>query len=258
MTEAELLAQLPVLAFQAALLFCRLGACGLLLPGLGEADVPAQIRLAMALALVPLLLPVLGPALPPAPEGAAEAARLVATEVLIGLWIGWLARLAALALGMAGQAVGFLIGLSSVLVQDPALGGAGGPLSRLLGVAAAALTLGSGLYRLPLRALAESYALLPAGAAVPTGQVAETLAGAIGGSLDLALRLAAPFVLLSLLVQVAAGLVGRVAPQTQAFVLVLPVQVAAGLGLLALLLPALLAHWLEAAEALWQRLPGLG
>ena len=64
--------------------------------------------------------------------------------------------------------------------------------------------------------------------------------------------------LLSLLIQAVAGLLGRVAPQTQAFILAAPAQVAAGLALLALLLPALLAHWAQAAREAWQLLPGLG
>ena len=67
MTEAELLAALPGLAFHAALLFCRLGAAVMLLPGLGEAEIPATQRLALGLGLVLALLPVLAPALPPAP-----------------------------------------------------------------------------------------------------------------------------------------------------------------------------------------------
>ena len=59
MTEAELLRSLPVLAFQSVLLLSRLGAAAMIAPGLGEADVPVRIRLAVALALVPLLLPLL-------------------------------------------------------------------------------------------------------------------------------------------------------------------------------------------------------
>ena len=98
MTEEVLLQQLPTLAFQAVLLFARLGATAMLLPGLGEQEVPATLRLGLGLALVPLLLPVLAPALPPVPDAVAEAARLVALECVVGLWLGGLARIAALAL----------------------------------------------------------------------------------------------------------------------------------------------------------------
>ncbi len=44
--DAALLAALPALAFQAVLVFARLGAAVMVLPGLGEAEVPAPVRLA--------------------------------------------------------------------------------------------------------------------------------------------------------------------------------------------------------------------
>jgi flagellar biosynthetic protein FliR len=249
---------LPRLAFQAVLLLSRIGACGMVLPGLGEAEVPAPVRLALVLALVVLLLPGLAPLLPPPPDDAAQALRLIGTEIAIGLWLGWLARLLALALTMAGQAIGFLVGLSSLLTPDAALGGQNGALARLLGLSGTVLLLSSGLYALPLRALAESYAVLPAASPLPAGLAAEALATAGADSLSLALRLMAPVLLLSLIGQAAAGLLARAAPQAQVFVLVGPAQVLAGLALLALLMPALLAHWAAALRAGFAALPGLG
>ena len=54
------------------------------------------------------------------------------------------------------------------------------------------------------------------------------------------------------------GYHARVAPQAQVFVIAAPAQTLAGLGLLALLLPAIFTHWLDAARAAWSLLPGLG
>ena len=249
---------LPIIAFQAALLFCRLGACALLLPGLGEQVTPANIRLAIALAVTALLLPALAPALPPPPDSAIIFAGLVATEVMIGLWIGWLARLTALALSIAGNLIGYLIGLSNVLVPDPMLGGEGSPLSRFFGLAGAALVLSTGLYALPLRALAESYAVLPIGMPLPHEFAAASVAEAVGACFLLALRLAAPFVLLTVVVQLIGGLIGRVAPQSQPFILIVPLQLVLGLLLLIALLPAIFGHYGEAAMQTWRALAGLG
>ncbi|WP_235962157.1 flagellar biosynthetic protein FliR [Falsiroseomonas selenitidurans] len=246
------------LAFAAMLLVARLGACGLLLPGLGEPEIPAPIRLALVLALVPLLLPGLLPALPAATDDLSATLLLFATEIAIGVWLGMLARLVSTALAMAGQLIGSFIGLSSMFAPDPYMGVHGTALSRLMGVAAAALALSTGLYALPLRALAESYAILPVGAALEGGHAASGIAEAGAASLALALRLAAPLLLLAVLAQAATGLLARVAPQAQVFVLAAPAQTLAGLALLALLLPALLAQWLEAARAAWSVLPGLG
>ncbi|HYZ31612.1 MAG TPA: flagellar biosynthetic protein FliR, partial [Crenalkalicoccus sp.] len=171
MTEADLAA----LAFHAVLLAARLGGALMLLPGLGEAEVPATIRLALLLALVALLLPVLAPGLPTLPPGPVEAAALLVTESVVGIWLGLLARLVMLAMVQAGQAAALMIGLASPLQTDPMLGAQGTAPGRLLGLAAVLLVLGSGLYALPLRALVESYAALPAGAPLPLGAGAEAL-----------------------------------------------------------------------------------
>ena len=250
--------ELAEIAFAAMLLVARLGACGLLLPGLGETEVPAPFRLALMLALVPLLLPGLMPSLPPAPDDIGAYALLIGGEIVIGLWIGMLARLVATALVMAGQLAGSFIGLSSMFAPDPAMGNQGTALSRLMGIAAAALALSSGLYALPLRALAESYVVLPAGAALSGDIAAPAMVEAGAASLALALRLAAPLLLLAVVAQAATGLLARVAPQAQVFVLAAPAQTLAGLALLALVLPAIFAHWADAARASWSLLPGLG
>ena len=258
MTEADaaLLAALPALAFQAVLVFARLGAAVMLLPGLGEQEVPARIRLCFGLALLALLLPSLAPGLPPAPAAGAEAARLVAQEVAVGLWFGGLARTVALALAMAGQAVSMLIGLQGLLVADPGLGGQGTALGRAFGLMTAVLVLGSGLYGIALRALAESYAVIPAGAPFPAGEAAQAMVEAGAASLALALRLAAPFVIGAVVLNLALGLLARLAPQVQTFFVAMPGQIAAGLALLLLTVPALLQAFGAALADAFQALPG--
>lgn len=254
MTVEELVAA----AFQAVLLLARLGAAVMLLPGLGEADVPASVRLALGLALVLLLLPVLAQTLPGAPDAPAEAVRLLAVEVAIGLWLGLLARFVSYALVQAGQIIALMVGLASPLQTDPALGAAGTATGRLFGLLAVVLVLGSGLYALPLRALVDSYAVLPAGGALPGDVAAEALATAAVESFALALRLAAPMLLLALLANVGLALLARLAPQVQVFIVAAPAQLLAGLVLLAVLLPTLLAAWGHAAANAFGRLPGLG
>lgn len=251
--------ELPLadLAFAAMLLVARLGACGMLLPGTGEPSLPMPIRLGLVLALVPLLLPSLAPRMPAAPDDGGEALRLIATEVAVGIWIGLLARMIATALAMAGQLMAGFIGLSSMIAPDPAMGAQGTALSHFMGAAAAALALATGLYELPLRALAESYAILPPGTPLPGGAAAEAVAEGVAGSFALALRLAAPLLMLSLLAQVGTGLLARVAPQAQVFVVAAPAQTLAGLALFALLLPLMFGHWADAARAAWSLLPGL-
>ena len=256
--EQALLEALPLWAFQAALVFCRLAAAVMLLPGLGETEVPPTLRLALALLLVLALAPVLAPGLPAMPGEAWPLAALLAQEVVIGLWIGLLARFVALALAQAGQVVALMMGLASPLQGDAVLGvGATAP-ARLFGLATAALVLASGLYELPLRALVASYEVVPAGAALPAGPAAEAVVRGAAGLALLAIQLAAPFVLAAIFFNAALGLVARLAPQAQVFVIAAPAQILGGFLLLIVLLPVLLARWWEAAVQGFARLPGGG
>ncbi|WP_240790989.1 flagellar biosynthetic protein FliR [Roseomonas sp. AR75] len=254
--DAALIRDLPSLLFQAVLVFARLGAAVMLLPGLGEQEVFPRMRLVLGLAMLALLLPVLAPGLPDAPAESAAAVGLIVQEVVVGLWFGGLARIAVMALAMAGQAISALIGLQGLMVADPDMGGQGTALSRALGLVAACLVLGTGLYAIALRALVDSYALLPAGAPLPLGAAAETMAEAGGASLALALRLAAPFVIGAAVLNLSLGLLARLAPQVQTFFVAVPGQILAGLALLALVAPPMLAVFAAELQDAFQALPG--
>lgn len=247
------LAAMPAWAYAFALVLCRCGAAVALLPGLGEAEPPAMLRVGLTLALVALVLPGLG-ALPP-PDGW-TAAGAVAAELLCGGVLGWLARCVALALPMAGQVISFMLGLSSVVVADPELGQASG-LMRLFSLAAPVLVLGTGLWMLPVAALSGSYALVPPGHWLPVADGAEAAVAAAGAAFGLALRLAAPFVLASVVWQVALGLLGRLIPHLQIYFAAVPGQIAGGLALLAVLAAGLADAWAAAARDGLAALPGL-
>ena len=169
-----------------------------------------------------------------------------------------MARLAALALAVALQAVATLIGLASLLVPDAQMGAQSAALGRVGSLAAAVLVLSSGLYALPLRALAESYSVLPVGSPWPAGPAAEAWIAAGSTLLEVALRLAAPFVLGGLLVNLSMGLLSRVAPQVQVHTIGAPGQILGGLALLGLLAPPILAAFADALRVAWSALPGLG
>ena len=157
--DGALLASLPPLAFAFILVLARCGAAIMLLPGLGEAEPPAVVRAGLAFALAVLLLPIVAAIAPTPPDSPLIAAGMIAAELAAGGLLGWLARLPSMALGTAGAITSCMMGLSSVVQTDPALGGQSAALGRLFGLAAPVLILGSGLYALPLHALAGSYKL---------------------------------------------------------------------------------------------------
>ncbi len=248
-----MLAALPGWAFAFVLVLCRCGAAVLLLPGLGEAEPPATLRAGLALALVALVLPGVGVIAPPDDW---RAAGMVAAELLCGGALGWLARCIALALPMAGQVISFMLGLSSVITPDPALGQSSAVM-RLFSLAAPVLVLGTGLWALPVAALAGSYALVPPGHLLPAADSAEAAAGAVAEAFGLGLRLASPLVIASVVWQAALGLLSRLIPQLQVYFAAIPGQIVGGLALLALLATGIVETWAAAARDGFAALPGL-
>ena len=256
MTELDP-ATLPPLAFAFALVLSRTGMIVMLLPGLGEAEAPAMVRAGLALALAVSMLPQVAPLVPDGPADVAGMASMVAAELFCGAVLGSLARLIALSLSMAGALMSYLLGLSNVLQTDPALGGSSTALGRLFGLAAPVVILSTGLYALPIAALAHSYRLVAPGAWLPAGDVAADIAGVVAESFGLALRLAAPLLIASVAFQAALGLLARLVPQLQVQFAALPGQILGGIALLGLIAARLIDPWQAAVRAAWLELPGL-
>ena len=74
--------------FAGGLVFARLAAIVMLIPGFGETFVPVRIRLSLALTLAFVLFPVVGGSVPPMPADVSGLALAIIRETAIGLMIG--------------------------------------------------------------------------------------------------------------------------------------------------------------------------
>jgi flagellar biosynthetic protein FliR len=252
MTWASLLDWAPAFA----LILARVGAAMAVLPGLGESDAPAIVRIGLALAITILLVPGLQPMAPLVPESGIRMALMVAGEVATGLWFGWVARMIALALPIGAQFIAYLIGLSSVLQPDAELGSQSTALGKLFELAAPMLILSSGLYVLPLKALDGLFQLIPLGHMLPAGDSAEVAVHAVGTAFGLALQLASPFVLADIVWHIAIGQIARAGSRMQIYFVSMPGQILGGLALLMVTGSAILLAWRDSAQSFLAMLPG--
>jgi len=228
-----------------ALAFCRVGALMMLLPGFGETQVPAQVRLAFALLLTAVLGPTLGPALPPEPGDLGAGAAAVLWELLIGVGIGAVARLLQSALSIAGQIAGFETGLSFAQTQDPTLNQGGQLLGIFYSVLGAAVLFATDLHLLLIEAVANSYVRFPPASPAPVGDFTEWAVMATGEAFALGVRIAAPGILAGVIFRVAGGVISRLIPQIQTYFVALPLNVALGVAALGLSLSAGVLVWLD-------------
>ena len=254
--DAALTQAMLAWCFAFMMVLCRCGGAIMLLPGFADDGAPALLRAGLALALTVLLLPVVEPLLPAEPKDFLHLAGLLAGELLAGGFLGWLARLVALSLPAAGQIISLATGLSSVLQPDQNFGAQTSGLGRLFGIIAPVLLLSSGLYAMPLAALAGSYAALPPGHMPPGADLTEMAVRATSAHFGLALRLASPLLLVAGIWQAGLGLLSRLVPHIQTHFAALPGQVLGGLFVLSLLATAIAGYWVQAAERAFATLPG--
>ncbi len=255
MDDAALTHMLLGWSFTFMMVLCRCGAAIMLLPGFADDGAPVQVRMGLTLAITILLLPGVAPSLPPQPNSLTSLTGLICNELFAGGFLGWLARVITLSLPAAGQVISLATGMSSVLQPDANFGAQTAGIGRLFGVAAPVLVLASGAWRAPLSALAGSYAAWPAGAAMPTADIMETMIRAVAIHFGLALRLASPFLLIGMVWQMGLGLLSRLVPQLQIYFAALPGQVLGGLLLLGLLSGSLAGIWLKAVADGFGMLP---
>jgi flagellar biosynthetic protein FliR len=239
---AELLVQNT---YAVLVIFARVGAAMMVLPGFGEGFVFPRARLGLALLLGLALAPIAGPSIPPLPASEAEAVAIIASEVVVGLAMGALVRILASALQTAGQIVATQTGLASAALFDPTQGEQGVVIGRFLSIAGVVAIFASDLHFAMLRALADSYAVLTPGALPPIAAFGETALGWVADAFTLAAELAAPILAGSLVFFLGLGFLARLMPQIQVFFVVMPLQIALGLWLFLLALSSTMLWYLD-------------
>ena len=231
--------------FAAGLVFARLGAIVMLLPGFGENFIPPRIRLAFALSLSLMLFPIVAGGAPPLPGGPGEMAGAVIKELLIGMMIGGVIRMFMGSLAAAGEIVSLQTTLSFSQTANPSQAQPSTTLATFLGLMGIVLIMTTDLHHLFVAAIVRSFSLFPMGREVPLADASQMAVRTMSSSFALGLQLAAPVVVFSLIFNIATGLVGRVMPQFQVFFVATPLIVMLGLSVFALSLGVIGMVWVD-------------
>ncbi len=219
-------AALPAALFPYALVFARLGAMLMVLPGFGDQMVLVRLRLILALLLTVLITPVIG-ALPELPAAPAALVPLVGGEVLIGLAAGGLARMIFAALHVAGTVMAVQSGLAVAQNIDPSQGSQSVVPANFMILTGTVLIFVTNLHHLLIGALARSYLLFPVGQPAPVGDFAKVATDIVSATFQLGLQMAAPFMIFGIVFNLLIGLMNRLMPMVQVFFIALPLQVPA-------------------------------
>ena len=228
-------------------LFCRIGATMLLMPGISSTRIPAQVRLFLAIALSLALAPLLLPTVRRVVLGAEPVALLwiIASELLIGVLIGLLARVFLVALQALAAVLATAIGYSGIpgstvdeTEPQPAL-------VALITVSAVVLMFQTDLHWEVLRGLAASYDVMPPGSGFESRFGLAELADQLSQTFLIALRISSPFLVYAVVANLAIGIANKLVPQIPVYFVSLPLILMGGLFILYLNIADLLRLFAE-------------
>ncbi len=216
-------------------LISRIGGLLAALPVLSGRVVPMNVKVALVLALGALLAPSIS--LPAMPYDPGILAAGLLSEMVIGLAIGLAVRLFFAALEVAGEMIGVQMGFGVVQLFDPATSYHTPIVAQYFTLLASLVFLSMNVHMLIVATILSSYEAIPAFGASLSGEVGDDVLRLSQQMFTIGLKLAAPVLVVILLVNILLALLGRAVAQINVFVLSFPVTIAGGLVVLGLSMP---------------------
>lgn len=234
--------------FAFILVFVRIGTALTVMPGIGDSFTPQQIRLYIALGVSLVLAPMVAPMLPDPIPGGFALLVLIIMEFIVGLFIGTIARIFMMALDTAGMIISMQSGLGNAQLFNPAIAAQGSLIGAFLSVTGVLILMAMKLHYLLLFGMVDSYQMFPVGGIPDAGSMADLMAQAISGSFLIAVQISAPFLIVGMIIYIGMGVLTRLMPQMQVFMIAMPVQILLSLMTLAVMLSAGLLFWAQRFE----------
>jgi len=239
-----------------ALLLVRPGMVVAAAPVFGGVFVPAPVKAGLTVLLALMLLPSVEV---PASLPAVGIAVIAAREAAIGLALAFAVRLLVSAAEVGGYLTGFQVGFSYAAVADPIGGARNNVIASLYGSLALLTLFALNGHHAVLRALALSYEELPLGGGSLDGSMADIVGQMLSLVFAAGVQMAAPVVVVLIVVELALGLISRAAPALNLMSVGFSVRVTIGLMALAAtvhVLPDIAARWIQPSFAMAARLAG--
>ena len=233
-TEAQILAWISPVLWP----FLRVLAVFTSAPVLSSRAVPMRVKVALAL-FVALACQATIPSSLEYSIASPNALGVVFQQVLIGLSIGFAVRLVFAAMELAGEVVGFQMGLNFAAFFDPSLNSQSSAVARFFGQMATLLFVVLNGHIMVLMAVTKSFKAFPVNPRFLNTMTSMQLYRLGADLFASALWIALPMVAMLLFVNLALGVISRVAPQINIFAVGFPVTLVVGIVGIAVTLPSL-------------------
>jgi flagellar biosynthesis protein FliR len=194
----------------------------LFLPGFSSLRIPVRVRAFLAAGLAIVFASFIAP-------DTKATAQMIASETAIGAALGMLVRFHFLALAFAGATIGSYLGLAPTPGLPIDADESQQSLQTLITLTATTLIFALGLHSLLLQGFAASYRIIPVGDVPDAQNWMQEALSVLDQAFLMALQISMPFLCYALLINVAIGLVNRMAPQVPVYFVSMPFVIAGGL-----------------------------
>lgn len=210
---------LNAIGFVGVIILGRIGSCLMLLPGFGSTRISMRIRSLLAVSISLAMFPLLYDQTMEIflKKNLAEQVFLLGVEIFNGVLLGLLARLFMVGLQFSATIVTNTIGLAptpGAPIDDTE---AVPPLVNFISLCGTMLVFTSGMHLVLIKALIESYDTIKLGSSFDIGWHIDQILSGLYKTSSLGLRLSAPYIIYSIVVNLAIGYVNKFTPQISVY-----------------------------------------
>ncbi len=246
--------QIPIAEIYIAMLvISRVGALFFMLPLFSSSIIPDAPKVALISIFSILLVPTVAPTTA-VPSHIVGLVIAMLGEVIIGLMMGFGGRLLFFAVEFAAELIAVESSLMMAKSFDPTTEAEGSVLTPLYVYLTTMVFLITGTHLEVMGAFVRSYDYVPAGLGVFALQGVEHITHEISGVFELGLRMAAPFIALSFIINLVFAILGKVAAKIQVMVISFGLRIVLAMLLMAMSVPLMLRYITDGLDGLGLRL----
>ncbi|SHE35249.1 flagellar biosynthesis protein FlhB [Caloramator proteoclasticus] len=232
------------------LIIIRITAMMIVAPFFSVRSIPNIVKLGMSLILSSLIASIYNLPFNISINSNFDLFILILNEIIIGLFIGYIALFVFNAIRISGQFIDFSIGFTMSQYYDPNTNSTSTNIERFFYWLSLAIFVTLNFHHIILSAIIKSFEVIPLGFFLNNEKIFISFIYFFSKSFYLGVKLAAPIVLVLFITEFTMGLIARAVPQINVFILGMPIKVIVGLLSISTILGGLIHMYIKLFEGL--------
>lgn len=220
------------------LVFVRMTSLFVIAPIFGRKNIPVYLKIGFSLMLSFILIGTVNVPKIDYMNSIYGFALVVFKEFIVGITLGYVSYMIFTAIYLAGQIIDMQVGFGIINVIDPVSNIQVPVTSNFYFIFSMLVFLTINGHHMLIKALFNSYKLVPAGGAVFSADLMNDIIKLFGDTFSIAFRICAPILAAILITDVALGVILKAMPQMNVFVIGMPLKIFIGIYIMIITIPA--------------------